>query len=161
MNFDSSFQTAGATAMPVKPQSRRIQISIRSLILLMTGVALVFGCIAAPELFVFACLILHFAIFIVMMTSALVAKGWFRCFAIGFFPLQLFAFALLLDGPGSAEAFLIVSLLAIPSACLSGTIAAATYSFLLRRNGMVIPPRILSKWLSNPKIQPPEPTTET
>lgn len=151
MNLDSSFQFAAATSPPTKRKNWRIQISIKSLLLFMTGVAMVLGCIAAPELFAIAAVVAHFAISIVMLISIIFAKGWFRCFAIGFLPVQFFAFIVLLDGPARPEAFLIVSLLTLPMASLSGIIAGLTYSFLLRRNKMVDPPRLLAKWLSNPK----------
>lgn len=150
MNFDSSFQATGATAMPLKKQARRIQISLKGLLLLMTGTAVLLGCFAAPELFAIAAVLAHFVIAMAMLISAIFAKGWFRCFAIGFLPVQFFTFCVLLDGPARPEAFLIVSLLAIPVACIGGGIAGLSYSFLARRGFMVEPPRLMKKWLSNP-----------
>ena len=146
------FEAANCVSPPVKPVTRRFQVSIKGIMIATAIIAAIIGLSIAPEIAAFGLMIFHVVAISFAIIAAISGRGWIRPFAI-IFGLYLvgLAFAMFTMRVHGPEEFVILELINMSVAILAGICGALFHSYLLRRGGYVPVPNLpwIRKWLVN------------
>ena len=149
-------QAAFETTQPVKPAPRKLQFSIKSLLIGTTAIAVFIGLCMIPP----AAAILLIALYALVITACIVTafsgRGWIRPFAITGGLYMLTSLLLILNShPPSAGAVAIVLLVNLIIAAGVGITSSIAHGFLAKRGGYVPVPNVpvLKNWLHNEPIE--------
>jgi hypothetical protein len=143
----------GVPTAPVKVVSPRryFQFSMRTLMIVLTIFAAIFGCIVAAPLFAVIACLFYVGTSCVVLATLLYGQGWIKGFAIGFTVPHLLGYVIALRALESPESVLILFLIANAASVFTGLTMSIARSYFQRREGKVAIPRIpfLRNWLSN------------
>jgi hypothetical protein len=141
---------------PVKLRRSVWQFSMRSMLIVVTGFALICAMIAFPPLAVVALVMTQIAVSIFTITAVIFGRGWIRAFAIIASISMLIGLGVMMTAPlhHPLEVFVIGSIQLFLS-CFIGFCGAAAHGYLKRRSGYVPVPNVpfLRDWLVNPEEQ--------
>jgi hypothetical protein len=151
MVMSSEFGIPTAPVKDIESPRRYFQLSMRTLMIVVTVAAAMIGCVVAAPLFaVLACLI-YVGTSCVLAATLIYGKGWIKGFAIGFSVPHVMGYFVALNAFSRPEGVLVLFLVANAAGIVSGLTTSIAKSYLQRRGGLVGVPRIpfLCDWLSN------------
>ena len=136
---------------PVPPRKQFFQYSIKTMFIVTTIIAALIGIVVAPPLFAFVAAILFVATTAVLITSIVYSRGWFRVFSIGAFVPHAMTYPFFMFGIRGPEEFLFFLFASVVISGFSGSLAAFTQGYLVRRGGKLSVPNIpgVRNWLTN------------
>lgn len=142
----------GLPTAPVKTTHRNyFQFSTRAVLITVSIIAMIIGCIAAPVLFAIVACILYLATTCLLLTTLIYGRGWIKGFALGFSIPHVLGYVVALASFARPEGVLILFLFSILGSIVAGFATAIARGYLKRREGKVAIPQVpfLRRWLTN------------
>jgi len=150
--MSSEFGVPTAPIKEIVSPRRYLQFSMRTLIIVLTIVAAIFGCIVAAPLFAVIACIVYVGTSCVLLATLFYGKGWIKGFAIGFTVPHVLGYVIAMSVLRfSPEGVLVLFLIANAAGVLTGLTMSIAKGYFQRRGGKVAIPQIpfLRNWLSN------------
>ena len=146
------FEAANPVSPPVKPNLRRFQVSIKTLIVATAMFAVILAFMMQPAIAAFTLMLAHAILVGLSIIASISGRGWIRPFAIvlGTYLIVLGFVQMNLPHSGPAE-FAVVEIINLVLASICAFAGAAFQSFLARRDGFIPVPNLpfLKHWLVN------------
>ena len=119
--------------------SRRslLQFRLRTLLILMTAIAVILGCVAAAPLFAFIACLSYVGISCVLLSTLFCGKGWIKGFAIGFTVPHLLGYVIAFNVASRPEGILVAFLIVNSVSVFTGLTTSVANSYVRRRGGIV------------------------
>ena len=151
MNCEYSVPTAPVKETETLSPRRFFLFSLRALLITLSIVAAIFGCIVAAPLFAVVACLVYVGISCALLTALFYGKGWIKGFAIGFTVPHLLGYFIALNASPRPEGVLFLFIVANAVSGLTGLTTSILHSYLKIRDFKIAVPPIpfLRDWLSN------------